>query len=63
MNDIVSYIYKIINDVDNIVYIDQTTKPYVKWCQDQRNYKTSNSKLHVHMTLIGSSHFHIIVYT
>ena len=60
-----SKIYKIINDVDSMVYIGSSTAQLSKRFHDHKcrskNDKYSNIPLYQHMNIIGTEKFHIIL--
>ena len=56
------YIYKIINDIDDMVYIGQTKNYKERWKRHLWDSKHKQSKLYTHMRLHGTIHFYIIVY-
>ena len=60
-----SKIYKIINDVDSMVYIGSSTAQLSKRFHDHKcrskNEKYSNIPLYQHMNIIGTEKFHIIL--
>ena len=58
-------IYKIINDIDDYVYIGSTTQPLCKRIVKHRIAMKSsikkNSHLYVHMNKYGACHFQIVL--
>jgi hypothetical protein len=54
------YIYKIVNDCDELIYVGSTTlKPDLRWTLHKSSSKTKNNKLYKHIRLVGVDHFKI----
>ena len=56
------YIYKLVNDIDDMVYIGKTKNYIERWKRHLWDSKNKQSKLYTHMRLHGTIHFYIIVY-
>lgn len=55
-------VYKITNDIDNMVYVGSTTQPLSKRMAQHRTFTRrgkSQAKIHIHMRNIGTGHFKI----
>ncbi len=53
------YIYKITNDIDELVYIGSTNNIKARWGLHRSYSKHSNFKLYRHIREIGLEHFKI----
>ena len=47
------YIYKIVNDIDDMVYIGKTINPKERWKRHLWDCKLMKNKLYLHMFLLG----------
>ena len=56
------YIYKIVNDIDDMVYIGKTINPKERWKRHLWDCRRIKNKLYLHMCLLGVSHFRMIIY-